>query len=691
MRFWIAAILSFSFTISAIAAPGVQSYDVVVYGGTPGGIIAAVAAAREGRSVILIEPTDHLGGMVTGGLSATDTGNIDAIGGYALGFFTRTAKKYNAPERHKGRTLFFSEPHIAEQSFHEMLDQAGVKSITGQRVDKVMKTNGRITSITTLDSSTYAGAQFIDAGYEGDLMARAGVKYTFGREAASQYDEPHAGFYPAPLRLRTVEEMSKDDPCVDPENGRLHYVHGTPTKISPYDEHGKLLYGISDEPWPQPGAGDRRIMGYNFRVIVTNNPANRLPFPKPAQYDPSHYALLLRLIEAYPGIRFSKLAHMKNIGFDKYDANNIGMVIGTNHIGFNYDYPDGDYATRDRIWAAHKDWVQGFFWFVSHDPRVPDDLKKQAADWGLCKDEFVDDPQHWPYHLYVREARRMIGRHVFTEHDAVRRILKPDSIAMGSFILDSHAVQRLVHPDGYVIDEGNFDKPTRPYQIPYRIITPLKDHCENLLVPVCVSATHVAYGSLRMEPQYMMMGHAAGVAASQAIAERVAVQDVDIKSLQSKLLAQKQVLELPEAAAALIQLNEGLVIDDEEAEYTGRWKQSTWGRCVDGFYRHDDNASKGLASVKFSFTVPSDGEYELRYVYSAAGNRASNTPITIHSADGVTTMKIDQRKAAPIDDHVLPLGRFRFTKNALGSVVVRNNNTDGYVTVDAIQLLKIAP
>lgn len=691
MRCFAAIILSFSFTTGAIAAPAAQSYDVVVYGGTPAGLIAAVAAAREGRSVIVIEPTAHLGGMVTGGLSATDTGNIAVIGGYALEFFTRTAKKYNDPERLKDRLLFFSEPHVAEQSFHEMLSQAGVKFVTGRRIDTVAMTGPRITSIMTLDGATYTGAQFIDAGYEGDLMARAGVKYTFGRESAAEHDEEHAGFYPAPLRLRTVEEMSKDDPCVDPVHGQGHYIHGTPTKISPYDTNGKLLYGISDEPWPQPGAGDRRIMGYNFRVIVTNNPANRLPFPKPAHYDPSHYALLLRLIEAYPGIRFSKLAHMKDIGFDKYDANNIGMVIGTNHTGFNDDYPEGDYATRDRLWAEHKDWVQGFFWFVSHDPHVPDDLKKQAAEWGLCKDEFVDDPQHWPYHLYVREARRMIGPFVFSEHDAVRRITKSDSIAMGSFILDSHAVQRLIHPDGYVIDEGNFDKPTRPYQIPYRIITPAKPQCVNLLVPVCVSATHVAYGSLRMEPQYMMMGHAAGVAASQAIAERVAVQDVDLKALQKKLRDQKQVLELPEATASLIQLDDGLVLDDEAAEYTGRWKQSTWGRCVDGFYRHDDNASKGLLAVKFTFTVPSDGEYELRYVYSPAGNRSTKTPIAIRSADGTTELTIDQRKTPPIDGHILPLGRFHFTRNAPGEVVVRNNNTDGYVTVDAIQLLKIAP
>jgi len=654
----------------ALSVRADERYDVVVYGGTPGGIVTAIAAAREGAAAVVIEPTKHIGGMVAGGLSHTDSGNPAVIGGIAHEFFARADAKYNDPDKTKhSRNFWFSEPHVAEQVFHEMLREAGVKLVTGQKLKSVTRHAPHVTSIAMTDGTVYRGKMFVDATYEGDLMARAGVKYIVGREGRADYGELQAGFYPAPLRPRTVELMAKPGST---------YTHGTPTNLPARDASGKLLWGVTDKPWPAPGTGDRLVQCYNFRVIATPRKDNQVPFPKPKNYDPTHYELLLQLVLKYPGIRFEKLVHTGAVPNDKYDLNASGLIFGTDYWGANTDYPDGDDATRARIWQDHVDYVQGFFWFLGHDERVPQELRDQVNAWGLAKDEFTDN-NHWPYALYVREARRMLGAYVMRQQDCQTDITKPDAIAMGSFILDSHALQRLVTPDGNVIDEGNFDGPTKPYQIPYRSITPKPEQCRNLLVPVCMSATHVAYGSIRMEPQYMAMGHAAGLAAVMALRADKAVQDIDVPALQVKLHEQEQVLALVRPSSKL----PGIVMDAEDARLTGNWISSNFGG---GSYRHDHNEEKGKKSARFELKVPADGRYEVRFLYTAYANRATNVPITVESADGLKTIQMNQRKPSPVS-----LGIYRFTAAKPAVVTVSNEGTDGYVVIEVVQLLPVTP
>jgi hypothetical protein len=416
----------------AMAGAKPAVYDVVVYGATPGGI-AAIAAAREGASAILIEPSGYIGGMTAGGLSTADTGKEETIGGISREFFTRADAKYNDPK-----------------------------------------------------------------------MSAPGTAYT----------------------------------------------HGTPCELPARDASGKLFWGVTDKPWPALGTGDKLVQSYTFRVIITRNKDNLVPFPKPKNYYPKRYDLLVELIRRFPGIKFPRIVYIGWIPGGKSEINASGLIFSTDYWGGNTDYPEGDEATRARIYQDHVDYVQGLLWFLGNDERMPPELRKETQGWGLCRDEFVDNG-HWPHALYVREARRMIGRYVMRQQDCQDENTKPDAIAMGGFILDSHAYQRLVTPEGTVIDEGNFDvRAIKPYQIPYRSITPHKAQCVNLLVPVCLSATHVAYGALRMEPQYMNFGHAAGVAAVAAIRADAAVQDIDVKALQAELQAAKQVLSLPPKAKA---------------------------------------------------------------------------------------------------------------------------------------------
>lgn len=670
------------FALSLCTAHGraAETCDVLVYGGTPGGLSAALAASRGGASVVVIEPTRWIGGMVTGGLASTDVGNEKVIGGIAREFFTRAA------ESKAGTPMWDAEPKVNMAAFKALLGETKIKVITDQRLKSISRDGDRIESLMTTDGKRYEAKVFIDATYEGDLMARAGVSYIIGRESREAYGEPLAGFQPAPLRPHTVEQMSQDSPSIGGPKDAMNYVHGTPAKIQALDVAGLPLPGVNSR-WLEVGAGDSRTQAYNFRVIVTRQPENRVPFPKPAHYDPAHYELLARTIAAFPGIRFSKLVYLGPIANGKFDANAIGLVVGTDHVGANYSYPDGDEKTRAKVWQDHVEYVQGFFWFLANDSRSPEDLRAQANQWGLAKDEFTDN-DNWPYALYVREARRMIGEYVMRQDDCTKHLTKPDSIGMGSFIMDSHAVQRLVDHDGSVIDEGNFDVPVRPYQIPYRSLVPQKSQCENLLVPVCLSASHVAYGSIRMEPQYMILGQACGDAAVQAIHEKKAVQDIDVTALQAKLREQKQVLDLPlpPGSVALKDLP-GIVVDDADAQFTGEWQGSSSSGGVDGMYHHDMNQGKGEKSARFEVHVPKDGRYEVRFAYATAPNRATNVPVSVTHANGENSITVNEKQTPAIDKAFVSLGTFRFTADKPAVVTVTTAGTDGYVVVDAVQLL----
>ena len=661
------------------AAFAAATFEVVVCGATPGGISAAIAASREGASVVVIEPTKWIGGMVTGGLSSTDKGREETIGGIAREFFTRAAERYHDPKQ-----LWFAEPHANMETFEAMLREAKVEVIRGQALKTIARDGAMIRRVTTHDGRTFAGCVFIDATYEGDLMKMAGVSCIVGRESADTYGEKLAGFRPEQVRNFPAEVMTQGCPCVGGKGP--HYVHGAPTKISAFDASGRLLWGVARSS-ASPGSADGLTQSYNYRLCATQRADILVPWPKPRNYHPECYELLLRLIEACPGIPFARLVHLGKIANGKVDLNAQGL-FSTDYVGGNFEYPEGGEAARERIRQDHVDYLQGYFWFLAHDPRVPETLRADVQSWGLCRDEFTDN-EHWPYALYVREARRMKGEYTMRQNDVQREISKPDAVAMGSFIIDSHIVQRLVDRDGTVIDEGAFDAPTKPYQIPWRSLTPRRAECENLIVPVCLSASHIACCSIRMEPVYMACGQAAGVAAAMAVKAATPVQAIDVPTLQAKLRGQKAVLE----TAGMLDIVwagklPGVVMDDTDAQFTGLWISSTFaGGGVDGACRHDANTEKGKKSVRFEMMVPASGEYEVRVSYAPASNRATNVPIRIEHAGGTATATVNERLAPKLDKFFVRVGAFRFTPEKAAVVTISNEGTDGYVVADAVQLL----
>jgi hypothetical protein len=504
---------------SAAAERPAQVFDVVVYGGTAGGVIAAVSAARMGLSVALVEPSHHLGGMVTGGLSATDHGTRIVIGGYALEFYQRIGRKYGMP------LWWYPEPKVAEETLNDMItDAKGVRVFLGQRLRErqgVLKNGTVIQEIVTAKGDRLRGKMFLDSSYEGDLMAQAGVTYTIGRESETKYGESLAGVRP------------KDK------------NHQFDVRVASRDRRGRLLPEISPRPRGEFGSGDARVQAYNFRLILTNNKKNQTPFAKPASYDPRRYEVLRRFIEAVQRERGSPPALGElflirdDLPWFKADFNNRGP-FSTDYIGHSYGYPDGSYAQRATILRDHVSYTKGLLFYVANDPHVPRVLRDEMNKWGLARDEFVDNG-NWPYQLYVREGRRMVGDFVMTQRDIQTGLTKPDAIAMGSYNSDSHNVQRFEQPDRSVQNEGNMEVSAAPYQIPYGVMLPRRTEVTNLLVPVCLSASHVTYSTLRMEPQYMMIGQAAGVAAALAISADVPPQDVDITALRRILKAEGMV------------------------------------------------------------------------------------------------------------------------------------------------------
>ncbi len=550
-------------TLAILMALGVlthaaESADVVVYGGTSGGVIAAVQAGRMGKQVVLVEPSKHVGGLTSGGLGATDYGRKESIGGLSREFYQRVKKYYADPAKwHTSKPaglwrydpteqeMWYFEPHVAEKIYHDMLREAGVKVALGERLDLkqgVKQSGARITSIVMESGRELRGKVYIDATYEGDLMAKAGVSYHVGREANSVYGESVNGVQPATTKIGGADFFYKVDPYVKPG-----------------DPSSGLLHGIQPGPLPPRGSGDRGVQAYNFRLALTDVPTNKVEFERPADYDPAKYELMLRYLlldgsdKVFAHYPTPKPIEHPGLGYDpnrvimpnrKTDQNTKGAV-SSDYVGMNWDYPDGDYATRERIYHEHESYHRGMLWFLANDPRVPAAYREPMRIWGLAKDEFTDN-RNWPHQLYVREARRMIGEYVMTELDCRGDRVAPDSIGLASYGTDSHFIRRYVDADGWVQNEGHMGgRVPQPYPISYRALTPKRVQCENLLVPVCLSASHVAYGSIRMEPVYMILGQSAGAAGVLAINEKVAVQDVNYPKLRAELLAGRQRLEWP--------------------------------------------------------------------------------------------------------------------------------------------------
>lgn len=539
--FRIALISALTILTSSLIAPAKASaaeYDVVVYGGTSAGITAAIQASRLGKSVILLEPSKYLGGLSTSGLGYTDTGNKQAIGGLSREFYQRIKKSYDKPESWKHEkpdeysrydpkldAMWTFEPHVAMRVFQEMLDESSVEVHLQQPLDRssgVILSGNRIESIRTLPGLTIQGKMFIDTTYEGDLMAAAGVSYTVGRESNEQYGETLNG-------VQTAQNI---------------HNHRFRKPVDPYripgDPGSGLLPGIHPGPPGEEGQADHRVQAYCFRMCMTNVDENRVPFTKPANYDPLRYELLLRNFEA-GDLRVPYHSLMMPNG--KTDTNNNG-AFSTDNIGMNYDYPETSYERRTEIVAEHLDYQKGLMWTLANHPRVPKEVRDEVSKWGLSRDEFTDT-DHWPHTFYIREARRMIGDYVITEADCFRRRVAPDSVGMGSYNMDSHNTQRYVSSDGLAKNEGDVQvSPGGTYVISYRSIVPKRDEVENLLVPVCLSSSHIAYGSIRMEPVFMILGQSAASAASLSLDNNVAVQDLSYAALRAQLEKDGQALDV---------------------------------------------------------------------------------------------------------------------------------------------------
>ena len=687
--------LSLCFSFSACTAAPANDYDVVIYGGTCAAVTAAVQVKKMGKTVVVVSPDKHLGGLTSGGLGWTDSGNTGSIGGLSREFYQRVYDEYQKPEtwrwqkadefgnqgqgtkgmRHDDKTMWIFEPHIAERVFDNWVKEIDVPVFRDTWLDRekgVKKERTKIVSITTLCGKTFTGKMFIDATYEGDLMAAAGVKYHVGREANSQYGETWNGNQVGTLPKGHLFTQPVDPYIIpgDPNSGRLKFIDDSKPGVR--------------------GEADHRVQAYCFRMCLSDHPDNRVPFPKPEGYNPKDYEVLLRAFDyGWRGV-FNKFDRIPN---RKTDTNNHGP-LSTDFIGANYDYPEASYKRRQEIIEEHVRYQQGLLYFMTHEPRVPEEIREKMSQWGLAKDEFLDNG-HWPHQLYIREARRMVGEYVMTEHDCMLRQRCPKPVGMGSYGMDSHNVRRYITAEGYVQNEGDIQERSRgPYSIDYGSITPNRKECTNLLVPVCASSSHIAFGSIRMEPVFMLLGQSAATAAVMSAEQGIGVQAIDYEKLKERLLADGQRLVYTSDAADSNVKNysvapetlKGIVIDNEKAKLTGEWLASgAMPKFVGNNYLHDDKAEKGKLSVTFEAELPKEGSYEVRISYAPNPNRDKNVPVKIVHKEGTAVVKIDQTKVPPIDGLFFPAGTFSFGKKAV--IIISNEGTTGHVIADAVQLI----
>ncbi|MBD3629463.1 FAD-dependent oxidoreductase [Cyclobacterium sp.] len=542
----------------------VSKYDLVVYGGTSAGITAVIQAARMGKQVVLIESGNRLGGLTTGGLGQTDIGNKQAIGGIAREFYQNIKLYYDQPENwiwqekknYKGvaysrseegeETMWTFEPSAALHVLEEMIaNESSITLVYDERLNRktgVIMKNQSIKALEMESGKRIYGSMFIDASYEGDLMAAANVSYTIGRETNHLYGETLNG-----VQANTYGVTLGGKPA---KNGRNHnLVDGVDPYIVLGDPDSGLLPFISSTGPGIDGSGDAKIQAYCFRMTLTDHPENRVPFEKPASYDEANYELLFRNYEVA-----GDLEKMYDYGTPylpwansampnrKTDTNNK-HGFSTDFIGQNYAYPEANYEVREKITQAHREYQKGLMWTLAYHPRIPQLVRDEVSKWGTCKDEFARE-DGWPAQLYIREARRMVSDYVMTQHHCEGLEVAEDPIALAAYGMDSHHVQRYVDANGFVKNEGNVEGSVPgPYPISYRSIVPKKSEAKNLLVPVCLSASHIAFGSIRMEPVFMVLGQSAAIAASLAIDAKSSVQAVPYQLLRNELITYRQRLE----------------------------------------------------------------------------------------------------------------------------------------------------
>lgn len=494
--------------------PRTTKVDVCVYGGTPGGIGAAVQTHRMGKKAALAVFRRHVGGLTSAGLTAVDLGKKESIGGMAAEFLNRVGKWSGF------------RPSQAEKVFREMLDEAGVPVFFEHRLKSVQKEGNKIKSITFENGHTIEAEMFVDATYEGDLYAMAGVKYHLGREDNSVYQETVNGFFIA----KTHQFRFPVDP---------YKVKGDPSS--------GLLPGISPHPPRAAGTGDKLIQAYNFRMWAMDN--DHIPWPKPEGYNREDYALLERyLLSAPADFKWDFKYRHGPVKLNRGDCNNAGP-ISTDFVGGSNEWPEASHAEREKIFQKHVTYQQGMMWYLANDEKVPEEVRAFTKRFGLPKDEF-QDTGGWPHDLYVREGRRMISDVVMTEHHCTGKVVAEDSVGLASYTMDSHHTSRVVI-NGVVKAEGNVEKGVpNAYPVSYRSIIAKESECANILVPVCLSSSHIAYGSIRMEPVFLLLGQSAATAASLAIDAKVPLQKLEYAKLRERLLADKQLLEMPTKAPA---------------------------------------------------------------------------------------------------------------------------------------------
>ncbi|AXY77613.1 FAD-dependent oxidoreductase [Paraflavitalea soli] len=642
------------------AAQTTQSVDICIYGGSSAGVIAAYTAKKSGKSVLLIEPGKRLGGLSSGGLGYTDIGNKYAVTGLALDFYRRIGRHYGKFES------WIFEPSVAEQTFAWYIKAANVEVLYNAALFEVKKEQGYIREIEVNDplspkpqtARKIKAKMFIDCSYEGDLLAKAGVSYTVGREANSQYNETYNGV-------------------------QLREKHQFPDGIDPYKVPGKpesgLIWGVSNATLDPQGQGDKKVQAYNFRICLTSNPGNLIPITQPDNYDPARYELLLRLLAKKPVgdlWGFLKFDLMPN---QKTDINN-NNAFSTDMIGMNYDYPEADYATRKKITDQHTDYIKGLLYFIGHDPRMPEHLRNLMLKWGYPKDEYTESG-NWSPQMYVREARRMVGQYVMTQANCEGKEVVKDGVGMAAYTMDSHNCQRLV-VNGMVKNEGDVQiGGFGPYPIAYRCIIPKTEDCKNLLVPVCLSATHIAYGSIRMEPVFMVLGQSAAVAAAMAIDAKKPVQEVNIAKLQAAIKNN------PLANGSIPEI----IVDNDDKEKvrtTGQWTSQKGGYGPSHLLAQQSDKEK--RSVTFTPVITRGGKYDV-YVY---------LPKTANMAKEIVLQVFDGNKKNPASVHPasiqvagqtsgewVSIGSYQLPAGKKSYVEIAADGPGGTVVADAVLLI----
>lgn len=643
-----------------IKAQSIREVDICIYGGTSAGVIAAYTAKNMGKSVILVEPRRNLGGMTSGGLGYTDIGNKYVVKGLALDFYRKLGTHYGKLEQ------WIFEPKVAESIFVDYISKAGIETwyeyriiasaVAERKINEIMLENTYNPEPET--NRIIRAKVFIDCSYEGDLMARAGVSYMTGRESNATYDETLNGV-------------------------QIHKGHQFNRKVDPYrikgDPASGLLWGIHNTVPQLAGSGDKKIQAYNFRITLTNNPSNRIPITRPENYDPEKYELLIRLKEEEPWKGLQDVFIWSLMPGDKTDINNKG-AFSTDMIGANWEYPEASYKKRDSIWQEHVDYTKGLLYFVGHDKRIPQKIRCEMRKWGYPKDEFVGNG-HWSHQLYIREARRMLGEVVMTQQHCVGKKTCDDGIGWAAYTMDSHNCDRHVI-NGYVKNEGNVEVGGfKPYPISYRCMVPRREEVRNLLVPVCLSASHIAYGSIRMEPVFMVLAQSSAVAASLAIDKKCDVQEVCVPDIK-RLLDENP-------------YSDGrpgdVLVDDDQAEYvqmTGDWKTKQKPGYGLTFRTHEADG-RNIAKVKYKLPIKKKGLYKV-YIYSPKMKQADT--YTVRIGNGVETRKITVAPGAlKIEGQTTGewylLDENYFEPFKQGYVEISSENAIGTVPADAVLLV----